>query len=99
MVDGSGGSGFDEGTVSYATDIQPILLSNCSPCHSVLNYGRHNAASSYDDAVDEADNIIDEIESGRMPPTCDEGDLGEINCLSEAELALIEQWVDDDTPE
>jgi hypothetical protein len=88
--------------VTYTADIQPILVQNCSPCHSTDNDGGHNAASSYDDAVDEADNIIDEIESGGMPegdPGCDGGDPGDPGCVSEADFALIEQWVEDDTPE
>jgi hypothetical protein len=91
--------------VTYTADIQPILVANCSPCHSVDNSGGHNAASSYDDAVERADDIVDEIESGGMPESgsgnvgCDGGDPGDPGCVSAEDFALIQQWVEDGTPE
>jgi hypothetical protein len=95
---GAGGSE-SEGGVSYTSDAQPILQANCSPCHSGLGLGGHNAASVYDDAVRVADAMLDEIESGGMPPACDGDDPGDPNCVSEEDLEVLEQWVDDDTPE
>jgi hypothetical protein len=101
---GAGGSDGDDGDdgddgVNYTSDAQPILQANCSPCHSGLSLGGHNAASVYADAVRVAENMLDEIESGDMPPACDGDDPGDPNCVSEEDLEVLEQWVDDDTPE
>jgi hypothetical protein len=91
--------------VTFTDDIQPILLANCSPCHAGNNSGGHNAATSYDDAVAEADEIVGEIQSGGMPESglgnqgCDGGDPGDPGCVSAEDFALIQQWVEDDTPE
>jgi hypothetical protein len=95
---GAGGSD-GEAVVSYTADVQPILGDNCSPCHSGLGFGQHNAASVYGDAVRVADAILDEIESGGMPPACGGGDPGDPGCVSEEDLEVLEQWVDDDTPQ
>jgi mono/diheme cytochrome c family protein len=75
------------------------LLANCSPCHSTGSSGGHSAASDYDDAVRVADEMVDEISGGDMPPNCNGGDPGDANCVSEEDLAQIEEWVDNDTPE
>jgi hypothetical protein len=101
---GAAGAGGESGAsndaeVTYGADIQPILVQNCSPCHATLNLGQHNAAASYADAVRVAEDMVDEIDSGGMPPACDGGDVGDPGCVSEADFDLIEQWVDDDTPE
>ena len=117
-IAGSGGSGAggtgsaaDAGTdagndaVTYTGQIQAILVANCSPCHATLNNGGHNAAASYADAVREADDIVDEIESGGMPESgngnqgCDGGDPGDPGCVSVEDFALIQRWVEDGTPE
>lgn len=37
-------------TVSYAKDVQPILMAKCTPCHSEQNQGNHNIATTYADA-------------------------------------------------
>jgi hypothetical protein len=91
--------------VTYTGQIQAILVANCSPCHSTLNNGGHNAASSYDDAVQVADEIVDEIASGGMPESgngnqgCEGGDPGDPGCVSVDDFALIQRWVEDGTPE
>jgi hypothetical protein len=43
--------------------------------------------------------FLDEIESGGMPPACDGDDPGDPSCVNEEDLEVLEQWVDDDTPE
>jgi hypothetical protein len=101
---GAGGSG-DDDTVTYTDDIQPILVENCSPCHAGDGNGGHDAATSYEDAAREAAEMLEEIESGSMPESgsgnagCDGGEPGDPGCVSAEDFALIEQWVDDGTPE
>jgi hypothetical protein len=91
--------------VSYAKDIQPILLANCSPCHSTDRDGRHNAATSYADAVRVSADIVREIRTGGMPESgdgnqgCNGGDPGDPGCVSAADFALIQQWIADGTPQ
>jgi hypothetical protein len=75
------------------------LLANCSPCHSTGSSGGHSAASDYDDAVRVAEEMVEEISSGGMPLTCGGGDPGTAGCVSVADFALIQEWVDNDTPE
>jgi hypothetical protein len=36
--------------VSYAKDVQPILMAKCSPCHAGSSQGHHNIATTYEDA-------------------------------------------------
>ena len=38
--------------VTYTKDVQPIFKAKCSPCHADQDLGRHNLATSYDDALD-----------------------------------------------
>ena len=91
--------------VSYARDIQPILLASCSPCHSTDRDGRHNAATSYADAVRVSADIVREISSGGMPESgngnqgCNGGDPGDPGCVSAADFALLQQWIAAGTPQ
>lgn len=91
--------------VTYSKDIQPILLANCSPCHATDNNGRHNAATSYADAVRVSADIVREISTGGMPESgsgnqgCNRGDPGDPGCVSVADFALIQRWIADGTPE
>jgi len=101
------GTAADSGAaaVSYAKDIQPILLARCSPCHATDNDGRHNAATSYADAVRVSARIVREISSGGMPESgngnvgCNGGDPGDPGCVSAADFELIQRWVAAGTPE
>jgi hypothetical protein len=92
-------------TVTYSADIQPILVADCSPCHSADGDGGHNAASSYADAVRVAARIVREINSGGMPDSgngnagCKGGDPGDPGCVSVADFALIQRWIAEGTPE
>jgi hypothetical protein len=91
--------------VTYTKDIQPILVKDCSPCHSTLDDGGHNAASSYADAVRVSARIVREINSGGMPDSgngnqgCNGGKPGDPGCVSVADFALIQQWITDGTPQ
>ncbi|HVT08043.1 MAG TPA: hypothetical protein VHM31_10040 [Polyangia bacterium] len=43
--------------VTYSSQIQPILLAKCAPCHSTQHQGFHNIATSYTDAVKPVESI------------------------------------------
>jgi len=102
---GPGAADSGAALVSYTRDIQPILLANCSPCHSTDRDGRHNAATSYADAVRVSADIVREISSGGMPESgsgnqgCNGGDPGDPGCVSAADFALIQQWIAAGTPQ
>ncbi|MES1204692.1 MAG: hypothetical protein ABUS79_02025 [Pseudomonadota bacterium] len=44
-------------TVTYAKDVQPILIAKCSPCHAGERQGFHNIATTYADAHKNVDSI------------------------------------------
>jgi hypothetical protein len=53
-----GGTTMDAATVvTYANQIQPILLAKCSPCHSTEHQGFHNIATNYADAIKPVESI------------------------------------------
>jgi hypothetical protein len=116
MADAGGGAGAgpqadagaaDSGAaaVSYAQDIQPILLAICSRCHATDNDGNHNAATSYADAVRVSARIVRELNSGGMPASgkgnqgCNGGRPGATGCVSAADFDLIQRWIAAGTPE
>jgi hypothetical protein len=101
---GAGGSG----AVGYATDVQPILAKHCSTCHTTDKSGGANFATSYDDTQLDSYHCagktkgactIERIKDGSMPkgkgcsgdPTKDAGNAA---CLTAAEQATIQAWVD-----
>jgi hypothetical protein len=102
---GGGDAGNNPAAVTYTKDIQPILMAQCSPCHTTDRDGGHNAASSYADAVRVSADIINEIRTGGMPDTgngnagCRGGAPGSPGCVSAANFALIQEWVADGTPQ
>jgi hypothetical protein len=87
--------------VTYTSHIESILLTRCSPCHSALGEGGHNAATSYEDAARAADEILRVITSGSMPESgmgnlgCAGRDPGEPGCVTVEEFGLIQRWVED----
>lgn len=103
--DAGRGDAGNAAAVTYTKDIQPILVAQCSPCHSTLGNGGHNAASSYADAVRVSARMINEIRTGGMPDTgqgnagCKGGAPGSPGCVSVADFALIQEWVADGTPQ
>jgi hypothetical protein len=44
-------------TVTYTKDVQPIFQAKCSPCHSELDLGRHNIATTYADALHDIESV------------------------------------------
>ena len=57
---------------TYTTDVQPLIVSNCSPCHIPAKGGRTKPLDTYTGTTVNIDNIIDRIqrnpdEKGFMP--------------------------------
>ena len=93
--------------MSFATDIHPIFVQRCGPCHTELDYGGHNVGAAdvdaaYTDAVEQAeDDLLARVNGGGMPPSyaeppnnCPDGaGPGEPGCLTVEEFALLQTWV------
>lgn len=74
---------------TYTTNIQPVVSTNCSPCHFPDKGGRAKALNSYDALKGEIDNIISRIEKhpgerGFMPMKRDR--------LSDSTINLFKEW-------
>lgn len=89
------------GDVTYSKDIARVLQHRCMVCH------REGAIApfpliSYKDAAAWAETISDVIHDDRMPPwdaSARYGAFANDMRLSDAEKRLIDQWVDNGTPE
>jgi Flp pilus assembly protein TadD/mono/diheme cytochrome c family protein len=87
--------------VTFARDVAPILFARCAPCH------RPGGAApfpllSYKDARTRADLIADLTAKRLMPPWPPEPGYGEFagaRRLSDAELDVIQRWVEAGAPE
>lgn len=95
--------------VSYASDVQPILLAKCDTCHTGAGLGGHNIGSNYDDAFlnssacpgfNVAECALIRIQNGSMPlvfPACTGNpaqDAGNPDCLTQTEQDTIEAWIE-----
>lgn len=103
----------DENNLSFATDIHPIFVAKCVPCHSAGYEGFPGHASddideSYAETIADGQSgqkVYDRIlfrtdppdPSGIMPQGCGTG-LDDGTCLTTAEHELIQQWVEQGTP-
>jgi hypothetical protein len=99
---GTGGSTGQVETVGFEADVYPILKTNCGSCHAngfLPRFANANVDTAYDVAVDLSDTIVDLIASGDMPPACSGRAPGGQGCVSAANFELIQDWVEDDTPE
>lgn len=77
-------------TITYATNIQPIISSNCSPCH-FPDKGRARALNTYDAVKSNINDIISRIEKhpgdrGFMPMKRER--------LSDSTINIFKQWRD-----
>jgi hypothetical protein len=84
--------------VSFATDVWPILNSDCGPCHVDGNQGGHNAGSNdkalaLKDAIRVETGIVSEIQSGGMPLGCGKPPGGGGSCVSADDFDKIQAWV------
>ncbi|HKO91293.1 MAG TPA: hypothetical protein VJU61_09085, partial [Polyangiaceae bacterium] len=88
--------------VTFTSDIRDILLDNCARCHSsgrLPLFAAANAATSYDVAVRERNEIVELIADGEMPADTCRGAPGTNGCVSVADFNLIRQWVAAGAPE
>jgi hypothetical protein len=56
--------------------------------------GSPDVSISYPDAQRLGQDLLNRVNGGGMPPACD-GDPGDANCLTVAQVALIQAWIDD----
>ena len=94
--------------VSFDDDVHPILVAKCGDCHedgsALPNHGAVDADASFaaTQGTSQGQPLYSRIlartagEGGFMPPEYDgcEGPLGSGDCLTEAEYAIIELWVE-----
>ncbi len=95
---------------TFASDVSPIFLPKCAPCHTGLGLGGHNVATTYADALNPAGHpscsglnvgqcTIVRIQSGQMPPGagCTGNpvlDAGNSSCLTAVEQQIVQNWID-----
>lgn len=88
------------GTVTFASDIAPILHEECASCHRSEGSAPFPLLS-YDEAAAMAPAIADAVESGRMPPWLPTRRgprlVGERRLTAE-QRGLLLQWVEDGAP-
>ncbi|MEL7247511.1 MAG: T9SS type A sorting domain-containing protein [Bacteroidota bacterium] len=89
-----------QSTVNYATDIAPIILDNCTVCHRAGEIGPM-PLTSYEEVRNWGFMIKYVTEIKYMPPWPPNQEyshfLGERG-LSDEEISLIAEWVDNDMP-
>jgi mono/diheme cytochrome c family protein len=77
---------------TYTADIQPLITTNCAPCHVPSKGGRMKALDTYEGAKEEADDMIARIQ---LHP----GDKGYMPFkrprLSDSTIAVFKKWKDD----
>ncbi len=90
-----------EHPVTFNKDIAPIVFKNCAVCHHPGGSGPFNLLN-YEDVSKRAKQIAMVTGSRFMPPWLPEPGKGEFageRRLSEVEIRIIRQWVDEGAPE
>lgn len=84
------------GIVTYTNNVKPIMTSSCISCHASppIN-GAPFSLINYDQVSQRANNVLNAMSrqngaSGAMPPA---------GRLPQATIDIIQQWIDDGTPE
>lgn len=78
--------------VSYANNVQTLIVGNCSPCHIPEKGGRKKAYDNYANVKTDIDEIIRRIElnpheKGFMP-------FKKTEKLNDSTIALFKEWKD-----
>jgi mono/diheme cytochrome c family protein len=83
-------------TVSFATDVVPVLKQHCINCHNLghptLKMFDANGFAQYDVIKGDIAEIISTIEVGTMPP-------GKAGSVTAAELTVLKNWQANGTPD
>ena len=90
-----------EGGVTYTKQISRILQKSCVSCHRAGEIGPFEL-TNYEEVVGWAGMIQEVVNERRMPPWHANPDYGQFSndCrLSEDEVAMINQWVDNGAPQ
>ena len=84
--------------IGFDADIHPILVASCGGCHASApgreQFANANVDLAYEEALGVADEIVQRLGAGTMPPQCGGAPPGSPGCVSEEELALIQAWND-----
>lgn len=86
---------------TYYKDIAPIVLANCTPCHQPGEAAPFSLLT-YEDVAKRASFIKKVVQSRYMPPWKADGNYSHFaneRALSDAQIALISQWIDNKAPE
>lgn len=90
------------GDLSFASDIWPIFNGNCGPCHVtagiISNFGDPDVDQAFENSEGFEAQVLNVIETGRMPQTCGGGEPGATGCLSVADAEAIEAWYEAGAP-
>ena len=89
------------GDITYSNQIARLVQSRCVNCHRTGGIAPF-ALTSYQDAAAWAETIGEVVHARRMPPwdaSPKVGKFADDPSLSEAEIKLIEQWVENGVPE
>lgn len=84
------------GPVTFNRDIAPIVWERCGRCHREGEVGPFSLIE-YHEARQHAQQMVDAVNSGFMPPWLPErgeGDFAGERRMRPDEIALLEQWVD-----
>ncbi len=87
--------------VTFSREIAPILFKNCTPCHRPGEAAPFSLLT-YADAKRHALQIANVTKRRFMPPSLPEpgfGDFAEERRLSDSQIALIQNWVKQGSPE
>lgn len=89
------------GSITFTQHIAPILNARCANCHREGEIGPFTL-TSYEDVLGWEDTILEVIDDRRMPPWNADPKYGHFANdprLSEQEVALLRQWVNNGMPE
>ena len=84
-VDTATGKGDAAATVSFKTQIQPLLKTNCTSCHGATVQNMNVRVDTYANVKASLSDVTDLLVNGGMPPA---------GPLSDADIQLFQSWVD-----